>query len=231
MAFLDADDFFAKDRFKASKRILSTDDSVDGVYEATGSYNEVSGEFIPQLTTLSEIITPEDLFYKMGPIGGKGVFNTNSVVVRKEIFDKVGLFDENLLLSQDTHMWLKMAMKCRLMPGSIDSPVCYRRIHPHNRSRNLSKILDTRPYLFKSLVNWAKDNAVNRKKISVLLVNYFWSAHYTSIRRERKKKLWKGLKIYGGMYRDFPVIRNLPLAFSFNIGLLSSSMERLKKKL
>ncbi len=74
IAFLDADDFFGENRFAESKRILSSDPSVDGVYEATGSYFQETRKYGQQLTTLSEIVPPENLFFEMGPIGEKEKF-------------------------------------------------------------------------------------------------------------------------------------------------------------
>jgi len=50
----------------------------------------------------------------------------NSVVIKKEVFDKVGLFDEELFICADWDMWLRIEEHFKI--GYIDCPLTYYRI-------------------------------------------------------------------------------------------------------
>src|SRR5688500_3110857 len=66
IAFLDADDWYLPNRFVKSKEIFSKNKEVEGVYEATGFYDEVTKSLdTERLTTLKDIESPEDLLFTL----------------------------------------------------------------------------------------------------------------------------------------------------------------------
>src|SRR5690606_21764758 len=139
ICFLDADDYMLPDRFKPAMKVFAETPDADGVYDAVGTHfmDEVSKEKWLRkrselLTTIHKRIPPEEVFYCQA-VGRYGVFHTDGIVLRKDVFNKTGLFDTDLKLSQDTFMFIKIAAQCRLYPGSIDAPVAQRRIHRDNR--------------------------------------------------------------------------------------------------
>ncbi len=56
-----------------------------------------------------------------------------TVMVRKEIFDRAGLFDESFPVTNDMEMWLRVALKGTI--GFLDEPLMDNRIHDSNVSR------------------------------------------------------------------------------------------------
>lgn len=179
IAFLDADDFYLPGRFINDIEILQSATFLDGVYNALGVhfYDQEECERINfNLTTVKYFVPPESLFEEMSPIGNAGYFSGDGLTVRKEIFNKVGYFDSTLELSQDTHMWIKMAAKANLAASIIDRPVAMRGVHSANRTKDKVKFEYFRPLLFLSLLNWANCNdiCVNRKRIIWnCLYNYY----------------------------------------------------------
>ncbi|WKV11358.1 glycosyltransferase family 2 protein [Marivirga harenae] len=157
VAFLDADDFYLPDRFIHAKNILRRGGDVDGVYEAAGTsfVNEearnhwesikfkVSGN-LNTLTTVTELVSPNDLFYKIMPFGSAGYFSLNGLLIKKSALLSVGCFP-NLRMFQDTVLISKLVAKYKLLPGSIEKPIAMRRVHSDNRI-NSFKNVEKKPF-------------------------------------------------------------------------------------
>jgi len=139
LAFLDADDYYLPARFAVAGEILRHDSTIDGVYEAIGTHFENAdaerrwhSRVSYNLTTMTRRVPPEQLFESQWPIGPDGYCPTGGWVVRKSIFDNVGLFDE-LILHEDTVMYVKFAAAGKMTAGRLDEPVAMRRVHDGNR--------------------------------------------------------------------------------------------------
>ncbi len=178
IAFLDSDDFYLKNRFKNDQKVFAKDHSIDGVYNAIGAhfYRE-SKEFersILKLTTITEKVKPEALFevllhYK------KGHFSIDGLTVKKSVFDKVGFFNELLPVDEDTHMFIKMALKTKLATGVIHEPLAMRGVHDTNVFNN-GKLYD-KLKVYEKLIFWSCKHKVSLKKIDALLKKY-WMLNY-----------------------------------------------------
>jgi glycosyltransferase involved in cell wall biosynthesis len=134
IAFLDADDWYLPGRFTASVAILESRPDVEGVWEAVRVEFEderARAEWAREphaatMVTLPPSVAPEDVLGAL--IDGAGTFCTIGVVVRRRVFDDVGLFDEELRVGSDTAMWWKMASRHRFVSGASPSPLAvYRR--------------------------------------------------------------------------------------------------------
>lgn len=145
IAFLDADDFYLPHRFQRDREILTADPAVDGVYSACGVQYEneeaqrrYREQGHPEIVTVSQHFAPEDLFAVLFSRHKQysGEFHTDAITVRSRLLARSGLFNENLPLRQDTHMWRRMACVARLSPGEIEHPVALRGIHGVNRMLN-----------------------------------------------------------------------------------------------
>jgi len=171
IAFLDADDYYLPDRFERDIEIMSINHDVDGVYNALGVhlYDKDEKHRIKfHLTTVKYLIPPEELFEEMDPVGTAGYFHCDTLTVRREIFNKVGLFDEKLELSQDTHMWFRMAVLTSLVAGVIDKPVAVRGVHVGNRVRDSARLTYYRHLMHISLLEWGAENSMSEKRKSLL---------------------------------------------------------------
>lgn len=219
IAFLDADDYYSKNRFKKVRKIFSTESTVDGVYEAIGikyENEEVKNNWIKNggknITTIKQRIEPKKLFEKI-IMGGYGHFSLDGLVVRKEVFRKVGFFNEKLRISQDTHMNLKLAAITKLVPGEIKNPIAFRRVHNENRITKINQKEKTiiKLKMLKLLKSWSEDKKIPNKKLAFLYYSIIFNE--SVIRCAKKNKLRKtiiGIKS----------ILRLSYKYSFFMGIL-----------
>ena len=173
LALLDADDYYLEDRFSVASEIMRRRSECDGVFEAVGTrfqsdaYRrrlESQGLRMPDLSTVEQPHEGFDLFLAFAA-HRTNHFLLNGLTVRTSVFDRVGLFDVNLKLSQDSEMAFRLAAKCHLVPGRLDTPVAVRRIHAGNRywvRRSSKEWMEAfRPYAASS-VAWAHENLPGR---------------------------------------------------------------------
>jgi len=185
IAFLDADDYYLPNRFETDKKILLSNDDIDGVYNALGIHyysEEGKRKFIDagfkyqEFFTISGNVPPDELFYVLFSQHKTivGEFSTVTITVRKTIFQKVGYFNTQLRLKQDTHLWRRMAAKCRLASGNIKEPVAIRGVHDQNRMVNTEdyKIYDS--LWWKDLNNWMKNEKVNKEYLKCFRLSYLY---------------------------------------------------------
>ena len=180
IAFLDADDFYLKNRFKNDKDIFKGNNNVDGVYNGIGAYfyREASEEESDklQLFTISKEIHSENLFESL--LTGKyGHFSIDGLTVKKSIFEVAGYFNENLVVAEDTELIFKMSLKSKLVPSNISEPVALRGVHDKNvfNSKVLYDIYF--PRMYETLASWSAHNKISLEKIDKIL-NILWLLRY-----------------------------------------------------
>ena len=176
VAFLDADDFMLEGRFEPAQARFAQDPSIDGVYDAVGTclegetardwWAEHHGDWM--LTTVTMAIQPEELFGEL-LFWRHGWFCTDGIVVRRQLFQRTGLFDTGLHLAEDSLMWRKMALAGRLVGGSIDRAVAMRRIHGNN-----------------TIIRYQQDNTAQHREMLRRLLR--WSR-----RRKLRESDWQAL--------------------------------------
>jgi glycosyltransferase involved in cell wall biosynthesis len=178
VAFLDADDYYLTNRFKQDQEILTNDLTIEGVYNALGieyyqDTDEIRKRFNSrELTTVTEKIDPEKLFDEMAPFGSKGYFSCDTLTIKKAAFRKAGLFNTALKVTQDTHMWVRLAAVCKLAAGSIDKPVAIRGVHENNRSTP-EEIKRYHFQLYKTLFTWAAEKQIAHSRVIKIWEYYY----------------------------------------------------------
>lgn len=180
VAFLDADDYYLENRFLRDKQIFERDKTVDGVYNAIGAYfyKKVTKEEEDKLTltTITEAIPHSKLFsYLLN--GKKGYFSIDGLTIKKELISKIGLYQEELVVAEDTDWILKMAMKCKLVSGNIIEPVAIRGVHDENIFNKPKHYKIYRQKMYESLISWSFKNNISKSKIDLLL-NYLFYYRY-----------------------------------------------------
>jgi len=167
IAFLDADDFFLKNRFDAERELFKNPE-VEGVYGAIGVHyysEKAKQQFYPiyqeKLTTVYQKHAPEDVFPGlMGMRGSFGLFSIDALTIRKSALSKMdALMKTDLRLHQDTDFVMRLAFYTRLYPGILDEAVAVRGVHESNRISQVDsgkiKPATTRVLLWNHLHNWA----------------------------------------------------------------------------
>lgn len=168
LAFLDADDYYLPNRFARAEDLLA-DSKVDGFYECVGlavlddQARTTRLRLENKKLTMKERVSPEDLFFKMRPIGSAGYFSLDGLVIKRSLIEKAGLFNTNMPLSQDTEWLVRLTICGRLVPGEIVEPVTMAGLHQGNRSQYSEKLAANRPVLFLNLVAWGVGRGIDER--------------------------------------------------------------------
>ena len=187
LAFLDADDYFLPGRFRGDLTLLDEQPGLDGVYNAIGTefYDDVGkaryvgkGQDESHLTTLKRRVEPDALFEAMAPVGVEGHFHADGLTVRRRVFDVLDGFDPEMELSQDTLLFLQMALKCRLAPGQLEEAVAVRGVHGENRVADEEKLRRFRSLLFRKLYAWMRREGIGSDRLGRVWELYY---HYASL--------------------------------------------------
>jgi glycosyltransferase involved in cell wall biosynthesis len=180
IAFLDADDFYLKNRFKKDEKIFKENNDVDGVYNAIGAYfyREASVEENDKLElfTIRKEIHSENLFENL-LTGKHGHFSIDGLTVKKSIFEVTGYFNEKLVVAEDTELIFKMSLKSKLVSGNIIKPVALRGLHDNNVF-NTEALYDVYfPKMYETLASWSAHNKISQLNIDKIL-NWLWLLRY-----------------------------------------------------
>ncbi len=225
IAFLDADDYYLENRFNNDFKIFAANANCDGVYNAIGAYfyrQPVSAEeMLNELFTINQLVLPEALFDAL--LNGKyGHFSIDGVTVKKKVFAVAGLFNEELIVAEDTDLLWKIAIKCRLESGILDSPVALRGVHDANvcDKVDLYKIYTMKMY--ESILKWCSNNKVEYE-IQDELLKRIWI-----VKQKEKNRLLTDIKYWFNLFvpntnlffsvlsiKYFPIIRYRQMLFPF----------------
>lgn len=212
IAFLDADDYFLPDRFSKTVEVFSEHLDAEGVYEAIGAvFHHTEAEEIwsrlpmKVLTTVSRVVPPSELFEKM-LFGNLGSFSFDGFTGKRDLFSRVGLFNEKLKYFEDTELMYKLAAKGILYPGSIVAPIAIRRVHNANRITHLlddeRKTYACNLELWQAILNWGKKNLTTEQNNMLALrfverlhkADYFNDFRFSDLLLSRKRMVkiaWK----------------------------------------
>lgn len=176
IAFLDADDFYLPERFKNDTKLFEKNPKIDGVYNAVDFhfYRDISEHEKKHLVlnTVTEPIEPSQLFEAL--ISGKyGHFQIDGLTVRKELFAKTGLFNEELKVAEDTDIFWKMALKGTLISGIIDTPLALRGVHETNIFNDKEVYAIYTIKMYESMFFWAGKNKLSQYYLDILL-KWIW---------------------------------------------------------
>ncbi len=225
IAFLDADDYYLSNRFVNDKIILEENLKIDGVYNAIGVhfYRKASKEEQDRLrlTTLSKKIEPKNLF-KMLFEGKYGHFSIDGLTVKRTIFDSIGYFNESLEVGEDTEIIFRMALKCRLKSGILNSAVAIRGVHDVNIFNNKEVYKENRTKMYESILFWSSKNQISSDIIDELL-KIIWLYRF-----KEKKGIIKDIFYWGHLFiydprilfskfsvKYFPIVRLRQRLFPF----------------
>lgn len=182
IAFLDADDWYLPNRFKKDKEIFNTNLNAAGVYGATGFYYENNSILdLNNYTTLKERVAPEQLIHRLID-GNAGHFTTNAITLKRDLLNRVGFFDEELRLHQDTHLWFRCAVQGKLYSGDIEEAIAVRRVHKANRI-STENIASRRLFYQKLLIAMLQIEKVDKKVFRFAYINLVLRRNRSLIKR------------------------------------------------
>lgn len=180
IAFLDADDYYLPNRFGNDVQLFEQDHTVDGIYNAIGVHFYRAAEQQEkerlQLTTITENIPPQQLFDAM--LSGKhGHFHINGLTLKTTVFKSVGYFSKSLKVAEDTELFFRLALKCKLRTGLTHTAVAIRGVHSSNVFNRTDLYCIYNLKMMRSLVVWSSRHQVPLYKIDKILER-LWLMRY-----------------------------------------------------
>jgi len=140
IAFLDDDDLWMKNKLERQLDLIYKSNGTSIVYTHVKLVNE-NGEtisfYMPSFRGNILLI-----LLKKNYVG-----SCSSVLVRKECFSKVGLFDENLQAAQDYDMWIRLAKHYEF--DYVNGPLAIYRIHQRRITSNPYAKVQAEEYMFR----------------------------------------------------------------------------------
>jgi glycosyltransferase involved in cell wall biosynthesis len=184
IALLDSDDEWFPEKISYQMNIFQKKDSECGVVCT-------SGHMIEDDKKIRVKVIPANLdnFYEKFLF--ENIIWCSSVLIKKECFEKLGLFDEHLKSCEDWEMWIRISKYYKFI--FLKTPLIKYLIHPGQLSENLLKKINAR----KRILFKYQDELKNRK--------FVYSHHYYKIGnlcclsgkiREGRKYLFKGILVY-----------------------------------
>lgn len=155
IAFLDADDLWHPQKLEQQIKQLEENRSA-ALSHTFATIIDDKGTPVRRLNLNSELYVG-DCFSRM--IRNNGVA-TSSVVVRREVLDKIGVFDERFRYRGDWEMWARVANHGEF--ALIPQELTLYRFHDNNISKNLEKI---RPFAFAVLDKFEKEYGLSQAEV------------------------------------------------------------------
>jgi glycosyltransferase involved in cell wall biosynthesis len=180
-AFLDDDDLWYPEKIERQLKKFSENSDLGMVY-CSAEISNMSNFMISKATYRGNIF--ERLLEKNHITG-----SSSSVLVKREVFDKVGCFDESLRYSEDYEMWLRIASEYEI--DYVDDCLVRIQGHDDNASNNISAIekggfavLD-RIFSQENIKAKIKDNKnfYYSKRFLNLMEYYYWHRNMKDARR------------------------------------------------
>ena len=168
IAFLDADDLWQAHKLDTQLQLFlsSVDPKLGVVY--TG-YSLISESSAP-LSANTRLVAPKvrgDVYQALlrgNFISGSG----SSVLIKREVMDVVGGFDEKLHASEDWDMWLRIARQFHF--DFVDKPLVAIRVHAKNMQKDRLRMLSAELMMLNKLTQMQAGNYFLLWKIRTILV-------------------------------------------------------------
>jgi glycosyltransferase involved in cell wall biosynthesis len=149
IALLDADDYWAPDKLARQLPAFEKGERIGLVY---GDYIDFSSDDasdamlikVRRLRTTSQNLLAE-YFVNDGPI------IPSTAIIRRAVFEDVGLFDEDLLVGEDTDMCMRIAERWQLQ--HVDGGLTFKRRHAGNLTRRLDRLIPVGELLTRRFVD------------------------------------------------------------------------------
>lgn len=195
VAFLEHDDVWAPEKNENQVQFFEEDVSLGMVFSPVLLLEENT----PSKRTVNNVddgggeVTFSDFFAR------NRVLNCSTVMIRKVVLEDIGGFREDLPLSFDYDLWLRIAAKYRV--ACLKMPLATYRIHSNNLSRDDHDLMAAMNSL-KAILFWTDDPFVReqlgidtiKKRVVELHRQIAWYCAELGQRDEETRHLWAAVK-------------------------------------
>lgn len=171
IAFLDADDWWDPRKIESQIRVLEDNEKLAAVGCAEYSVDKFqrSNEIVRQRNpTLDRNKNLQDVALRRLWIGGSG----SGLLIRRAVFDDIGMFDETLFAAEDWDMWLRIVAKYDFV--NLQEPLNYRLWHGTGVFRNVERMeINQRSVYEKAIKRWPDvlNHRIRRKMRALILAD------------------------------------------------------------
>jgi glycosyltransferase involved in cell wall biosynthesis len=191
IAFLDSDDYSAKNRLEEEIRIIESDSRI-GLVHANVTKVDGNGKVIETDLRAKQYLSGnifEHLFLRKANIA------CSTVLFRKSCCNRIGLFDVHLtkLGCEDRDFWLRLSKEYKIV--YIDKILSFYRITPQSMSQNVDQMFKARLYIINKYCPENDKNKlyIRNKALSKIFRDsgdeLLLQKKYSSARREYKKAI------------------------------------------
>lgn len=169
IALLDADDIWLADKLNIQLAVFnqSNDELLGLVYCGYSLINQNSSPLPPSIGIIKPKLRGE-ISKKLltgNFISGSG----SAVLIKSEVFQKVGLFDENLRAGEDWDMWLRIAKKFHV--DFCPEDLVLIRVHENNMQKDSLRMLTAELMILNKFYKAGQGNLFLLWKIRTILFN------------------------------------------------------------
>jgi glycosyltransferase involved in cell wall biosynthesis len=132
IAFLDSDDVWLPSKLEAQMEVFAQADDRVGVVHSSYVHIDQNGDLLKDAL----VVPPKrrgDIFHQVLLEDYVVSGSASSVVVRRDVLDQVGRFDERLFHGEDWDMWIRLASVAHF--DFTEEPVVQLRLHGNSSSR------------------------------------------------------------------------------------------------
>lgn len=165
LAFLDADDQYFPHRFDDFREALERNERFDALY-GMAEVRYDSGGLCPTPSSTEYFGISERLF-DLGLLGrllqGQ-TWAVSAITLRRSVLYTIGLFDTERRIAEDCHLWMRLAVCSRIIPGILERPVSIYWRHDQNtytyKLEHRLSLLDAMLDVDKNLERYQPDEGI-----------------------------------------------------------------------
>jgi len=207
IAFLEHDDVWEPEKNACQVQCFEEDEQLGMVYSPALLLEEgkLSKRNVVNLDNGGGVVTFADFFTR------NRVLNCSTVMLKKSVLDDVGGFLEDLPLSFDYDLWLRIAAKYKII--CLSKPLATYRIHSGNLSKDANDLAASVSSL-KTILSWTGDSfaraqvgkKMEKQRVAELCHQTAWYCAKLDRREEEQQYLWMAVQaqpLRFGSWREY----------------------------
>jgi glycosyltransferase involved in cell wall biosynthesis len=182
LAFLDADDEWLPD--KLAKQLARADEKTSVVYTDRVNFGDIGR--VAERQSNGQRLWEGDIFERLLLVGN--FITVSSVIIRKSVFERLGGFEEELLVCEDWDLWLRYTAQGGLI-GLCPEGLTRYRWHAGAMTNNLERMLHGRLKVVQRALALPRGQLLTRSVVRRALAREWEISAWYAAKVHRKKAL------------------------------------------